>query len=68
MYVYVCAKKIISGIVVVLFTLWVEIVEYTCVYSLWYTGFSVCMLCCVKTDGYLSVEAHVGGGDDMVKV
>jgi len=46
----------------------VEIVEYTCVYSLWYTGFSVCMLCCVKTDGYLSVEAHVGGGDDMVKV
>jgi len=31
-------KKIIFKIIVVLFTLWVEIVEYTCVYSLWYTG------------------------------
>ena len=41
-------KKAISWFVVILFTLWVEIVEYMCVYSLWYTGFSLCMLCCVK--------------------
>jgi hypothetical protein len=64
-------KKIISWIAVVLFTLLVEIVEYTCVSSLLYTGYSVCMLCCVKTDGYWSLEDHVGweeGGDDVLKL
>jgi len=33
---------IISLTAAVLFTLWVGIVEYTCVYSLWYIGFSLC--------------------------
>ena len=35
------SQRIISWFVVVFFTLWVEIVEYKCVYSLWHTGLSV---------------------------
>ena len=38
-----------------------ETIEYACIYSLWNIGFSLCMLCCIKTNGYCSVEAHVGG-------
>jgi hypothetical protein len=42
-------------------------VEYACVYSLWFTDLSVFTLSCVNTDGYLWVEAHVGegGGGEM---
>jgi len=39
----------------------VEIVQYTYVYYLWYTGSSVCMLCCINPDGYWSVETYLGG-------
>ena len=35
------SKRVISWIVVVLFILWVEIVEYKCVYSLWDTSYTL---------------------------
>jgi hypothetical protein len=41
------SKTIISWIVAVLFTMWVDIVEYKCAYSLWDTG--LCVLCCVQS-------------------
>jgi len=64
-------KKLISSIGVVIHILWVETVEYMCASSSWYTGFSVCMSCCIKTYGYWSFTGHVcveGDGDYVVNM
>jgi hypothetical protein len=60
MYVYVCAEEnnFLNCCSVICFVSgdhWIYVHLLLMVY--WF----LCMLCCVKTDGYWSVEAHVGG-------
>jgi hypothetical protein len=58
----VCSRLCRKKIVVVLFILWVEIFEYACLYSLWYTGFFVCMLYWVNDKIYMMCCAYADCG------